>query len=85
MKREKIMLGGYEQWVEYSERLCNIAIFNFETAKHGLHLDVMGMKGHKHVNGFIYTGSFGGSARLTEQEAKELNEYINQKDLSLSE
>jgi hypothetical protein len=84
MSREKITLGGYELWVEYDERLCCITIFDFETAKHGLNLDVMGMKGYKHVNGFIYTGPFGGSARLTKQEEKELNDYINQKDLSFS-
>ena len=77
MTRDKIILGGFEQWVEYNPELCCITIFGFETAKHGLHLDVMGMDGHKHVNGFIHTGAFGGSARLTQQEEKELNNYIN--------
>jgi hypothetical protein len=77
IKREKIVLGGFETWVEYNQRLCNITLFGFETAKCGLHFDVMGMDGHKHVNGFIYTGPFGGHASLTEQEKKELNNYIN--------
>jgi hypothetical protein len=70
--RDKIILGGFEQWVEYNERLCCITIFGFETAKHGLHLDVMGIEGHKHVNGFISIG-----VSLTDQEKKELNNYIN--------
>lgn len=76
-KRDKIILGGFEQWVEYNEPLCQVTIFGFETAKHGVGLDVMGTDNNKHVNGFIYTGPFGGHASLTEQEVKELNNYIN--------
>jgi len=70
--REKIILGGYETWVEYNERWCCITLFGFETAKHGLVLDVMGIDGHKQVNGFISIG-----VSLTEKERKELNYYIN--------
>jgi len=35
-------------------------------------LDVMGIDGHKQVNGFISIG-----VSLTEKERKELNYYIN--------
>lgn len=76
-KRDKIVLGGFEQWVEYYEHLCCIKIFGFETAKHSLILDVMGSDGHKYVKNFIDTGLFGGHAQLTEQEVNELNNYIN--------
>lgn len=79
-KRDKLIIGGFEQWVEYDKRLCMITIFGFETAKHGLHLDVIGMEGHKHINNFIYTGPFGGRPKLTEQEVNELNNYINNEE-----
>jgi len=78
--RDKLILGGFETWVEYDARLCCVNLFGFETAKIPLTLDVMGMKGHRHVNGFIYnTTQFGqgGHASLTEQEKKELNYYIH--------
>lgn len=70
--RKKIMLGDYDTWIEYNERLCCVTLFGFETAKHGLVLDVMGIDGHKQVNGFISIG-----VSLTEKERKELNDYIN--------
>jgi hypothetical protein len=72
MIRTKLILGGFEQWVEYNERLCCITIFGFETAKHGLVLDVMGVKGNAYVSG----------SAPTEQEKKELNNYINNLELS---
>lgn len=72
MKRVKLILGGFETWVEYNVILCCVTLFGFETAKHGLVLDVMGLDGHKHVNGFISIG-----VGLTDQEKKELNNYIN--------
>lgn len=68
MKRDKIILGGFEQWVEYNERLCCITIFGFETAKHGVVLDVFGSIGHKYINVGVV---------LTDQEKTELNNYIN--------
>jgi hypothetical protein len=76
-KREKMVLGGFETWVEYDQPRCCVTLFGFETAKHGLGFDVMGTDNNKHVNGFIYTGPFGGHASLTEQEKKELNNYLN--------
>ena len=72
MKRDKIILGGFEQWVEYDEAKCCITIFGFETAQKGLVVDVMGSEGHKYVDDFITYG-----VCLTEQEVKELNNYIN--------
>lgn len=77
MRRDKIILGGFEQWVEYNERLCSLTIFGFETAKHGVEVDVMGMKGHRHVTNLLFNGGLSGHAKLTEQEQKELNNYIN--------
>jgi len=71
-KREKILLGGFETWIEYNVAQCCIILFGFETAKHGLVLNVMGIDGHKYVNGFIEIG-----ARLTEQERTELKNYLN--------
>jgi hypothetical protein len=71
-KRDKIILGDFETWVEYNQHLCNVALFGFETSKHGVHFDVMGIDGHKHVNGFISIG-----VRLTKQERTELDSYIN--------
>lgn len=76
-KRDKVILGGFEQWVEYNEPLCQVTIFGFETAKHGVGLVVMGMKGHKYVTNFLFNGGLSGHAKLTEQEVKELNNYIN--------
>ena len=72
MKREQIILGGFKTWVEYNPLLCCITLFGFETAVHGLCFDVMGSEDHKHVNGFISI-----DVSLTEQEKKELNNYIN--------
>jgi hypothetical protein len=83
--REKITLGGFETWVEYNQRLCGITLFGFETAKYGLHFDVMGSDGHKYINNFIYNQcNFGHNEhlKLTEQEAKELNSYINKNHLN---
>ena len=84
MTRDKIILGGFEQWVEYNERLCSVIIFGSATAKHGVHLDVFGSKGHKHINNFfINTQNFGSieHLKLTKEETTQINEYINQKDL----
>ena len=80
MTREKIILGGFETWVEYNVRLCYITLFGFESAKHGLGFDVMGMDGHKYINNFFYNKQNFGSIehlKLTEQEKKELANYIN--------
>ncbi len=76
-KREKLIIGGFENWVEYNERLCCLTLFGIESSKHGAVLDVFGLKGHKHVSNFIYNGGYGGHAKLSEQEQKELNNYIN--------
>lgn len=82
MTRDKLILGGFEQWVEYDQRKSCITLFGFETAQHGLILDVMG----KHVNGFIGLASpySGGSIRLTKQEESEINQYILQKSLEVT-
>jgi hypothetical protein len=77
MTREKIILGGFETWVEYNQPHCYVALFGSDTAKHGVVLDVMGLDGHKQVNGFISK-----DAKLTEQEKKELNNYINNLHIS---
>jgi hypothetical protein len=80
MTRDKVILGGFEQWVEYDPILCCVTLFGFETAKHGVRLDVMGSDGHKYVNNFwCNTTNFGHVERmkLTEQEKKDLNYYIN--------
>jgi len=69
--REKIVLGGFETWIEYNVAWCCITLFGSETAKHGLAFDVMGMDGHKYVNGFISIG-----VSLTEQEKTELKNYL---------
>ncbi len=71
-KREKMVLGGFETWVEYDQPRCCVTLFGFETAKHGLIIDVMGTDNNKHVS-----GPFGGQASLTEQEKKGLNNYLN--------
>lgn len=76
-KREKLVIGGFETWVEYNGRLCSLILFGIESSKHGVVLDVMGLAGHKYVTKFIYNGGYGGHAKLTEQEQKELNNYIN--------
>lgn len=70
--RKKILLGGYETWVELRDE-CTVMLFGFETATVPLTFDVMGDIGHKKVNGFISSG-----VSLTEQEKTELNNHINQ-------
>ena len=80
MTREKIILGGFETWVEYDKTKCCITLFGMAAAKHGLVLDVMGMDGHKYINNFFCnTHMFGHTEhlKLTDQEKKELNNYIN--------
>lgn len=65
--REKIILGGYEHWIEYHADLCCIKLFGFETATCPLVIDVLGSDGNLYVTDSI----------LTEQEKKELNNYVN--------
>jgi hypothetical protein len=86
MIRDKIILGGFEQWVEYDQRKSCITLFGSETAKHGVSLDVLGMIGHKYINNFLYNECMFGHIehlKLTEQEEKELNNYINNLVISI--
>jgi len=67
MTRNKIILGGFDTWIEIRDS-CTILLFAFETAKHAMFIDVMGAIGYKYIpNGYM----------LTEQERKELSNYIN--------
>ncbi len=84
MNRDKIMLGNFEQWVVYNPILCCATIFGSETAQHGVTVDVKGQVGHKHVTTLLYNGGLSGHAHMTPQEEKDLNEYINKKDLEMS-
>lgn len=64
--REKIILGGFEQWVEYHVKSSDIRIYGFETAKCPLIIDVMGGKENPYVTDNI----------LTDQEKQEIKNYL---------
>jgi hypothetical protein len=85
MTRTKIILGGFETWVEYNVKLCCITLFGSDIAKHGVGFDVMGLDGHKYINNFFCSRMNFGSMehlKLTDQEKKELNNYINNLHIS---
>lgn len=66
--RKKIMLGGYETWIELLPSSC-IALFGSETAKNGVYIDVMGSDNNRYIpDGYL----------LTEEEKKELVKYFNE-------
>lgn len=73
--RKKIILNGFEQWVEFDRQLCLVTIYGSETAKHGIFYDVFGSGTNLHVG----KSGWGGNelVNLTEQERTELNNHIN--------
>lgn len=75
MKRNKITLGGFEQWVEFDRQLCLVTIYESETAKNGIFYDVFGSG----TNLSVAKSGWGGSELiyLTEEERKELNTHLN--------
>lgn len=62
--REKIMLGGYEMWLDRTKYPA-LMLYDSQTAKNGLPVDV------------LYDGKAIGSADLNEGEKKELLTYLN--------
>ena len=63
-KREKIMLGGYETWLDRTGYPA-IWLYDSETAKNGIPVDV------------LYDGKKIGSPDLNDTEKKELLDYLN--------
>ena len=63
-KREKILLDGYETWLDLSG-YPSIWIYPTETSNNGIPVDV------------LYDGKMIGSLDLNEVEKKELLDYLN--------
>lgn len=70
--KEKIILGGYELWVEIDLESRCAKIFSVETSKHPIYIDIMGDSKRFWVN----------SHELNNEEKKELEQYIKSKNLS---
>ena len=70
-KREKILLNGYEMWLDTSrlESSRALIICDSETSKHGLIVDVMG------TSPYIWLSS----QHLTDVEKKQLINHLNGK------
>ena len=62
--REKIILGGYETWLDRSGYPA-IWLYPTETAQHGIPVDV------------LYDGKLIGSSDLNDIEKEELLNYLN--------
>ena len=63
-KREKIMLGGYETWLDRTGYPA-IWLYDSENSKNGIPVDV------------LYDGKLIGSTELNDNEKKELLNYLN--------
>lgn len=69
-KREKISLGGYELWMELRLKSRCIMIYDSETSRHGVTVDLMGPEGHMWLS----------SRDLNDDEKKELLGYLKQEN-----
>lgn len=63
-KREKIILNGYEYWLDRTGYPA-IWLYDSENCKHGIPVDV------------LYDGKLIGSTDLNNKEKKELLDYLN--------
>jgi len=66
-KREKIILGGYELWVEAKDKYNRcLVIYDTDKSKHGIIADVMGTGKNIYIS----------ALNLTDVEKKELSNHL---------
>lgn len=70
MSRQKIVLSGYEMWLDKSE-FPAIMIYDTKKAKHGVPIDVMSSE-CKNITANLIRGR-----ELTQSEKEELAKYLN--------